>query len=89
MAERDYKSIYQNWLKKVDDVDLSKELKGRNGAQIEEAIYRDLEIGTGGLRGVIGAGTNRRNIYTAAKASQGLSDYIRKNYPNGKRTVDI
>ena len=89
MAERDYKSIYQTWLRKVDDVDLSKELKGRNEAQIEDAFYRDLEFGTGGLRGVIGAGTNRRNIYTVAKASQGLSNYIRKHYPNGKRSVAI
>lgn len=89
MAERDYKSIYQTWLRKVDDVDLSKELKGRNEAQIEDAFYRDLEFGTGGLRGVIGAGTNRRNIYTVAKASQGLSNYICKHYPNGKRSVAI
>ena len=89
MAERDYKSIYQTWLKKVDDVDLSKELKGRNEAQIEDAFYRDLEFGTGGLRGVIGAGTNRRNIYTVAKASQGLSNYICKHYPYGKRSVAI
>lgn len=89
MAERDYKSIYQTWLRKVDDVDLSKELKGRNEAQIEDAFYRDLEFGTGGLRGVIGAGTNRRNIYTVAKASQGLSNYICKHYPTGKRSVAI
>lgn len=89
MAERDYKSIYQTWLRKADDVDLSKELKGRNEAQIEDAFYRDLEFGTGGLRGVIGAGTNRRNIYTVAKASQGLSNYICKHYPNGKRSVAI
>lgn len=89
MAERDYKSIYQTWLRKVDDVDLSKELKGRNEAQIEDAFYRDLEFGTGGLRGVIRAGTNRRNIYTVAKASQGLSNYICKHYPNGKRSVAI
>lgn len=89
MAERDYKSIYQTWLRKVDDVDLSKELKGRNEAQIEDAFYRDLEFGTGGLRGVIGAGTNRRNIYTVAKASQGLSNYICKHYPNGKQSVAI
>ena len=89
MAERDYKSIYQTWLRKVDDVDLSKELKERNEAQIEDAFYHDLEFGTGGLRGVIGAGTNRRNIYTVAKASQGLSNYICKHYPNGKRSVAI
>ena len=42
--------------------------------------YRDLAFGTGGLRGVIGAGTNRMNIYTVAKASQGLADYLKKNF---------
>ena len=62
MAERDYKSIYQTWLRKVDDVDLSKELKGRNEAQIEDAFYRDLEFGTGGLRGVIGAEIGRAHV---------------------------
>ena len=62
MAERDYKSIYHTWLRKVDDVDLSKELKGRDEAQIEDACCRDLEFGTGGGRGVSGAGTNGRGI---------------------------
>ena len=49
-------------------------------AKIEDAFYRDLAFGTGGLRGVIGAGTNRMNIYTVAKASQGLADYLQKNF---------
>ena len=48
--------------------------------KIEDAFYRDLAFGTGGLRGVIGAGTNRMNIYTVAKASQGLADYLKKNF---------
>ena len=52
-------------------------LKG-NDAEIEDRFYRDLEFGTGGLRGVIGAGTNRMNIYTVRKASQGLANYILK-----------
>ena len=47
---------------------------------LEYAFYRDLAFGTGGLRGVIGAGTNRMNIYTVAKASQGLADYLKKNF---------
>ena len=49
-------------------------------AKIEDAFYRDLAFGTGGLRGVIGAGTNRMNVYTVAKASQGLADYLKKNF---------
>ncbi len=52
-------------------------LKG-NTTEIEDRFYRDLEFGTGGLRGVIGAGTNRMNIYTVRKASQGLANYILK-----------
>ena len=55
-------------------------LKNMDEAQIEDAFYRDLEFGTGGLRGTIGAGTNRMNIYTVAKASQGLSDYLVKSF---------
>ena len=47
---------------------------------IQDAFYRELEFGTGGLRGVIGAGTNRMNVYTVAKASQGLANYVVKYY---------
>ena len=50
-----------------------------NEAEIEERFYKDLEFGTGGLRGVIGAGTNRMNLYTVRKATQGLANYIMKN----------
>ena len=49
-----------------------------NESEIEERFYKELEFGTGGLRGVIGAGTNRMNIYTVRKASQGLANYIIK-----------
>ena len=48
-------------------------------AEVEDRFYRELEFGTGGLRGVIGAGTNRMNKYTVRKASQGLANYIKKN----------
>ena len=49
-----------------------------NESEIEERFYKELEFGTGGLRGVIGAGTNRMNIYTVRKATQGLANYIIK-----------
>ena len=49
-----------------------------NESEIEERFYKELEFGTGGLRGVIGAGTNRMNLYTVRKASQGLANYIIK-----------
>jgi phosphoglucomutase len=54
-----------------------------NESEIEERFYKELEFGTGGLRGVIGAGTNRMNIYTVRKASQGLANYIIK--ANGQK----
>ncbi len=57
--------------------------------KIEDAFYRDLAFGTGGLRGVIGAGTNRMNIYTVAKASQGLADYIVKKFPKEQRRIAV
>ncbi|MBP3217331.1 MAG: phospho-sugar mutase, partial [Lachnospiraceae bacterium] len=47
--------------------------------EVEDRFYKDLAFGTGGLRGVIGAGTNRMNIYTVRKATQGLANYILKN----------
>lgn len=72
---------YHLWQKlAVDDGDVADELMNMTQAGVEDAFYRDLAFGTGGLRGVIGAGTNRMNIYTVAKASQGLADYLRKRY---------
>ncbi len=64
----------------VDDGDVANELMNMTQAGVEDAFYRDLAFGTGGLRGVIGAGTNRMNVYTVAKASQGLAAYLRKKY---------
>ena len=76
---------YKRWcLKVVEDTDLIKELKDieNTDEKIEDAFYRDLEFGTGGLRGVIGAGTNRMNIYMVRKASQGLANYVKARYKN-------
>jgi len=76
---------YELWLEKaVKDPDLIAELKRIAGDAdgISDRFYRDLEFGTGGLRGVIGAGTNRMNYYTVARATQGLSDYIKEYAPN-------
>ena len=84
-----YKAEYDRWMSNVLVPDLIDELKGMDDAAIEDAFYRDLAFGTGGLRGVIGAGTNRVNIYTIAKASQGLADYVNKNFPEGERSIAI
>ena len=77
----DYQSKYQFWLENdYFDEDTKKELAAirDDEKEIEDRFYRDLEFGTGGLRGVIGAGTNRMNVYTVRKASQGLANYIIK-----------
>ena len=76
-----YMEEYSFWLNDpYFDDDTKKELKAieADEAQIEDRFYKDLEFGTGGLRGVIGAGTNRMNIYTVRKATQGLANYILK-----------
>lgn len=60
-----------------------------NPAQLEEAFYKNLEFGTGGMRGIMGAGTNRINKYTLGKNSQGIADYLKKVYPNETHKVAI
>ena len=72
---------YDRWLEEATaDPDLTEELKSMDAAQKEDAFYRDLAFGTGGLRGVIGAGTNRMNVYTVAKATQGLANYLKRHF---------
>ena len=79
---------YEEWLESPYFDEKTKiELKEIEGdeAQIEDRFYKDLEFGTGGLRGVIGAGTNRMNIYTVRKATQGLANYIIKELGSSGR----
>ena len=84
----DIKKEYECWLENATtDADVVAELKTLDDTKIEDAFYRDLAFGTGGLRGVIGAGTNRMNIYTVAKASQGLADYLKKNFTEPSVTI--
>ncbi len=72
---------YEDWLNYRDlDVSLLKELKKMSKAEIEDAFYQDLSFGTGGLRGILGPGTNRMNIYTIRKANNGLAKYLLLNY---------
>ena len=75
----DTNKLYDLWLEKaVIDPDLKAELEKVKGNEEEifDRFYRELEFGTGGLRGVIGAGTNRMNVYTVNKATQGLASYV-------------
>ncbi len=78
------KELYALWCEKaVDDPDLQTELKSiaNDDEAIKDRFYRDLEFGTGGLRGVIGAGAYRMNIYTIRRATQGLADYVKEAFP--------
>ena len=81
----DMNALYNEWLEKaVIDPDLKEELKSIKGNEEEilDRFYRCLEFGTAGLRGVIGAGTNRMNYYTVCQATQGLSDFLNKHFEN-------
>ncbi len=84
------KQQYDRWIdKKLEDIDLSAELLSIQGEadEITDRFARDLDFGTAGLRGIIGSGVNRMNIYTVAKATQGLASFILKN--NLERSVAI
>lgn len=85
-----FEDKYKLWCEKaVKDPDLISELKAieNDSDAISDAFYKDLEFGTGGLRGVIGAGTNRMNVYTVGKASQGLAAYVNSVTDNGKIAI--
>ena len=79
---RDFKQVAQSWLDGNYDEETKKQVKDlmdNDPAGLEDAFYRNLEFGTGGLRGVMGVGTNRMNKYTVGMATQGLANYIRKH----------
>ena len=81
---------YELWCKRATlDNDLVQELKNMagNDEAISDAFYKSLEFGTGGLRGVIGAGTNRMNVYTVGKATQGLAAYVNSVSKSGKVAI--
>ncbi len=74
-----YNKEYQRWLDNITEEDLLAELKSIEGndEQIKDRFLLNLEFGTAGLRGVLGAGTNRMNVYTIAKATQGLAEFLK------------
>lgn len=82
----DINTIYNVWCEKAtEDKDLIEELKSIKGneEEIYEKFYKNLEFGTAGLRGIIGAGTNRMNIYVVRQATQGLANYVKNTYGGG------
>lgn len=78
--EGDYDEATKKQVKYLMDNDMN---------ELTESFYKDLEFGTGGLRGIMGAGTNRMNIYTVGFATQGLSNYLKKNFPDEEIRVAI
>tara|TARA_B100000787_G_C16199175_1_gene303579 strand:- start:7802 stop:9511 length:1710 start_codon:yes stop_codon:yes gene_type:complete len=80
------------WLSDTFDTETQKEIQQlitSNSDDLTDRFYKDLEFGTGGMRGMMGAGTNRINKYTLGKATQGLSNYLKESYPNEKLKVAI
>ncbi len=84
----DIEARYRRWLEQAD-ASLQPELRGMDAAAREDAFYRELAFGTGGLRGVLGAGTNRMNLHTVAKASQGLADYVNARFSGEARRIAV
>ncbi len=85
-------NLYRRWLEcAVDDTELQEELKAieNDSEAINDRFYRDLEFGTGGLRGVLGAGTNRMNIYTIRRATQGLADFVLETCENSSVAISF
>nr|WP_298479594.1 phospho-sugar mutase [uncultured Oribacterium sp.] len=78
---------YERWCALAKEESIQKSLENYTEEEIEDAFYQDLKFGTGGLRGIMGAGTNRMNIYTVAKASQGLAQYLHQN--NSKQSLSV
>ena len=87
MTDRDMRAELAHWMENVDDAELSAEL-GKLAAAADagdadpmtDAFFQDLAFGTAGLRGVLGAGTNRMNVYTVGRATQGFSDYLNATF---------
>ncbi len=88
--KRNIKEMYKLWMENaIHDPDLLSELKKMGDDETEDAFYKDLSFGTGGLRGKIGAGTNRMNLYTVARASQGVSGYLLRSHSERGLTAVI
>ena len=89
--ERDFRQVAQSWLDGNYDEETKAQVRElmKDPAALEDAFYRNLEFGTGGLRGVMGVGTNRMNKYVVAMATQGLANYILKNVPGDNHSVCV
>lgn len=77
-----YKELYKDWISWADESTKKELLSVTDEREIEERFHKDLEFGTAGLRGIMGAGTNRMNRYTVARASRGFADYLFHEFPD-------
>ena len=89
MSDIDVRAELAHWIENVQDADLAAELadmqakaEAGDDAAMTDAFFQNLSFGTAGLRGVLGAGTNRMNIYTVGRATQGFADYLNANFDN-------
>ena len=87
------KSKIDTWLKGNYDEETKNEItrlqNESNESELADAFYKNLEFGTGGLRGIMGVGTNRMNKYTVGMATQGFANYLKKTYPGSEIKVVI
>lgn len=89
---RNILEVASKWVSEPFDNSTQKEIKeliDANSSELTDRFYKDMEFGTGGMRGIMGAGTNRINKYTLGKSTQGLSNYLREFYPNEELKVAI
>ena len=84
MLEQKIQQKVNHWLDGNYDNETKEAIKKLSETDLTDAFYKDLEFGTGGLRGIMGVGTNRMNQYTVGAATQGLSNYLKKSFPNQK-----
>ena len=80
---RDIESLADLWARRVEDPELARDLAGmrrKSSEDLADAFYRDLSFGTAGLRGILGVGTNRMNVYTVGRATQGLARYLNERF---------
>ena len=82
---RDTETLFREWLTcPAMPEELQDELRAMDGKQKNDSFYRELSFGTGGLRGILGAGTNRMNVFTVLRATRGLGAYLKEKYPERK-----
>ncbi len=80
---RDIESLADLWARRVEDPELARDLAGmrrKSSEDLADAFYRDLSFGTAGLRGILGVGTNRMNVYTVGRTTQGLARYLNERF---------